>query len=159
MSLANSAAILLFAGALSPPLFGQPAAPPKLSAPGSADAPQLAPSLLDTRCREIKTTSAWGRQRKLILQQWQDFLGKVPTRKPPLKTQILATEELSRFTHQRVRYQVEDGLFTDGYLLTPKGAARKLPAIVIFHPTTSLQAKAVAGEDRHLKPRLRPSQP
>jgi dienelactone hydrolase len=48
---------------------------------------------------------------------------------------------------RNVKYQVEDRLFTDGYLLTPKSAGGKLPAIVVFHPTTPVQAKGVAGLD------------
>jgi dienelactone hydrolase len=44
-----------------------------------------------------------------------------------------------------VKYQIEEGVFTDGYLLTPKNLKGKLPAIVVFHPTTPFQARGVAG--------------
>jgi dienelactone hydrolase len=55
---------------------------------------------------------------------------------------------LPEFTRKLVRYQVEEGLFTDGYLLEPKNTKGKLPAIVVFHPTTPLQANGVAGLDK-----------
>jgi hypothetical protein len=83
----------------------------------------------------------------VLRKEWLGILGDLPTRKPPLKTEVLNTEHLSGFTRQRLQYQVEDGLFTDGYLLTPRNAKGKLPAVVVFHPTTPSQAKGVAGLD------------
>jgi len=140
-------AALLVSLAINFPTFAQSAPPQTPPAPLLADAPRLTPLLVDARGREIKTASAWAKQRKLIRQQWQNVLGRFPTRKPPLKTEILATEELPAFTRQHVRYQVEEGVFTDGYLLTPKSAERKLAAIVVFHPTTPIHAKGVSGLD------------
>ncbi len=75
------------------------------------------------------------------------FLGPLPKQKPSLEPRVLATEDAQDFTRQRVEYQIEPGLFTDGYLLTPKHAKGKRPAIVVFHPTTPSQAKGVAGLD------------
>jgi dienelactone hydrolase len=46
-----------------------------------------------------------------------------------------------------VRYQIEQGIFTDGYLLQPQSLTGRAPAVVVFHPTTPLQAKGVAGVD------------
>lgn len=101
--------------------------------------------LEDSSHRAIRSKSQWLKQRTTIRQQWLDFLGPFPTRKPPLKTEILNTEKLPDFMRQHVRYQVEHGLFTDGYLLTPISAKSKLPGVIVFHPTTSLHAKGVAG--------------
>ncbi len=55
--------------------------------------------------------------------------------------------QLTFRSEQYVRYQVERGVFTDGYLLTPRGARGKLPAIVAFHQTCLTQAKQPAGVD------------
>jgi dienelactone hydrolase len=72
-------------------------------------------------------------------------MGEFPKRRVPLKAEFLAKEDLPGFTRQYVKYQIEEGVFTDGYLLTPKSPKGKLPAIVVFHPTTPFQARGVAG--------------
>ena len=107
--------------------------------------PQLSPLLVDARDQPITQKRGWLKQREALKKQWLDVLGGLPPRKPPLKTEILNTEHLSDFKRQYLRYQVEEGLFTDGYLLTPKHGPGKSPAVVVFHPTTPLQAKSVAG--------------
>ena len=95
----------------------------------------------------------WAKQREMIQKQWRDYLGEFPKERAALKTQVLATEEQENFTRQYVKYQVEDGVFTDGYLLTPKNAKGKLPAVVVFHATVDSQAKQPAGLDAS-KPEL-----
>jgi dienelactone hydrolase len=115
----------------------------------------LANLLMDSRGEPISSKRSWHQQRAHVKAQWLAVLGELPKSKAPLKTEVLAAENLANFTRQLVRYQIEDGLYTDGYLLTPgaasgSGTARgrsksKLPAVVVFHPTTPLQAKGVAG--------------
>ena len=78
-------------------------------------------------------------------RQWTEVLGPFPKHKPPLKTKVLATEETPEFKRQHIRYQVEAGLYADGYLLTPRKVSGKLPAVVVFHPTTPFGARGVAG--------------
>jgi dienelactone hydrolase len=101
--------------------------------------------LLDAHGQPITSKRGWLTQRAHLKARWQSVLGEFPKTKTPLKTEVLATEDLPAFTRQLVSYQVEAGLFTDGYLLTPKSVKGKLPAMVVFHPTTHLQAKGVAG--------------
>jgi dienelactone hydrolase len=110
-----------------------------------ADMPELSPLLRDARGEPINTKSAWRRQREIIRREWLKFLGGLPANKPPLKAQILSSEELPDFTREQVRYQIEDGVFTDGYLLAPRNRRGQRPAVVVFHPTTPVQAKGVAG--------------
>ena len=146
-------------------------------------APRLSALLVDSQGEPIASKRSWLKQRARLKERWRGVLGEFPKRKAPLKTEVLATEDLGDFRRQLVRYQVEDGLFTDGYLLTPRavpdrepsrlavhtnmpkglgnqnvpepreprraGTARgpgqgKLPAVVVFHPTTPLQAKGAA---------------
>jgi len=111
----------------------------------SVPEPRLASLLVDVSGKGITTKRGWSRPREVLRREWLAVLGGLPARKPPLKTEILNTEHLPEFTRQHVRYQVEDDVFTDGYLLTPEGAKGRLPAVVVFHPTTPLQAKGVAG--------------
>jgi dienelactone hydrolase len=106
---------------------------------------QLSPLLTEAQGHEIKSKSAWQKQRAALREQWLNFLGPFPSPKPPLKTESLNTENLPQFTRERLRYQIEPGLFTDGYLLTPTNTKAKLPAVIVFHPTTPLHAKSVAG--------------
>jgi len=109
------------------------------------NAPQLPSLLVGAAGQGIASKQAWLNQRARLKEQWQGVLGQFPNHKAPLNTEVLSTEDLSGIARQLVRYQVEEGLFTDGYLLTPGEAKGKLPAIVVFHPTTPLHAKGVAG--------------
>jgi dienelactone hydrolase len=109
------------------------------------DAPQLSGLLVDSEGRRISSKQSWLKQRARLKERWQSFLGEFPKTKAPLKTEVVATEDRPGFTRQFVKYQVEDGLVTDGYLLTPNPAKGQLPAVVVFHPTTPLEAKGVAG--------------
>jgi dienelactone hydrolase len=115
-----------------------------------ADAPRMANLLTNAQGEPINSKTMWLKQRARLKQQWQDFLGPLPKTAVPLKTSVDATEDLPEFTRQHARYQVEAGLFIDGYLLTPKPGEGKLPAVVVFHPTTPFQARGVAGlEDNY----------
>jgi dienelactone hydrolase len=109
------------------------------------NAPQLSSLLMDAQGQAITSRRAWLKQRARLKTQWQAVLGEFPTTKAPLKAQVLSTEDLGGFSRQLVRYQVEEGLYTDGYLLIPAAQKAKLPAVVVFHPTTPLQARGVAG--------------
>lgn len=108
-------------------------------------APRLSTVLLDDQGLPIRSSADWLRQRVRLREQWLNFLGAFPEAKAPLRTTVLATEELAQCTRQWVRYQIEEGIFTDGYLLAPKPAQGLLPAVVVFHPTTPLHAQGVAG--------------
>ncbi|MBE0542684.1 MAG: dienelactone hydrolase family protein [Verrucomicrobia bacterium] len=101
--------------------------------------------MINAKGQPITTQRQWRKQREVLRTEWLKVLGEFPKKKAPLKTEILETERLPEFIRQHVRYQVEDGMFTDGYLLTPREAKGKLPAVVVFHPTTPLQARGVAG--------------
>ena len=116
-------------------------------APKAASTVQpLSPLLRKKDGAPITTKEGWLKRREELKKDWFKALGcQVPDKRAPLKTEILETETLPDFTRQYLRYQIEEGVFTDGYLLTPKSQNGKLPAIVVFHPTTPLQAKGVAG--------------
>ncbi len=106
---------------------------------------ELTPLLVREGDAPIKTRRQWSRQRERIREQWRDVLGPLPRSKPPLKSEFLSREELPGFVRQFVKYQIEPGVFADGYLLTPPTRTGKLPAVVVFHPTTPVHAKGVAG--------------
>jgi hypothetical protein len=87
------------------------------------NAPHLSGLLVDSHGHPISSKRSWLKQRARLKERWQGVLGEFPRHKAPLKTEVLATEDLGEFTRQLVRYQIEDGLYTDGYLLTPKVAS------------------------------------
>jgi dienelactone hydrolase len=124
---------------------------PNLQAPPEPlppDLPQLLPLLVDANGQEIVSKGRWYKQRDAVAKQWLDFMGGLPKKRAPLRTEFLETEHLDGFTRQYVRYQVFEGEFTDGYLLTPAGVtAKKLPAVVVFHSTVTNQARLAAGVD------------
>ncbi|MEO5802916.1 MAG: dienelactone hydrolase family protein [Verrucomicrobiota bacterium] len=109
------------------------------------DSPKLKSLLKTSKGETITTTEQWFKQREVLKRDWEKFMGEFPKQRAPLKTEFLAKEDLPEFTRQYVKYQIEEGVFEDGYLLTPKNLKGKLPAIVVFHPTTPFQARGVAG--------------
>lgn len=109
------------------------------------DSPKLSPLLQTPEGKVIETKRQWLKQREVLKRDWLKFMGQFPKKRVPLKAEFLEKEELPDFTRQYVKHQIEKGVFTDGYLLTPKNLKGKLPAVVVFHPTTPFQARGVAG--------------
>ena len=115
--------------------------------PAGTAAKKLSPLLVDGAGKPIASPAAWMKRRTALISEWQTILGEFPKEKVPLKVEVLATETLPEFTRQLVKYQVEDGVFTDAYVLTPRNATGKLPGIVVFHQTVKSQAQQAAGVD------------
>ncbi|MBI5772529.1 MAG: dienelactone hydrolase family protein [Verrucomicrobia bacterium] len=109
------------------------------------NAPRLSPLLVDDTGRPISNPSDWQRQREMLTQEWLRFMGELPRDKAPLKPEFLEKEVLPGFTRQKVKYQIEEGHFTDAILLVPDNAKGKLSAIVVFHPTYPKFYARVAG--------------
>ena len=107
----------------------------------------LPPLLVDEAGQPIKSATGWAKRKSALRAEWQTFLGEFPKEKAPLKAEVLATETLPKFTRQLVKYQVEDGVWTDAYVLIPKHATGKLPGVVVFHQTVKTQAQQAAGVD------------
>lgn len=107
--------------------------------------PKLSPVLLDAGQNEIVSRDGWLKQREVIRKRWMNLIGELPTNRVALRTEVLGTATLAGFTRQHVKYQTEVGVYTEAYLLAPTNAPGKLPAVVVFHPTTGLHARAVAG--------------
>lgn len=99
------------------------------------------------------TTAAWEEQRERLRREWLDILGPFPSR-PDLDAQVLRTEKEADHDRLLVTYQTEPGRRTDAYLLIPHRRARRAPAAVVFHATTSrhiLQPVGLAtSSTRHL---------
>jgi hypothetical protein len=110
-------------------------------------APKLSVLIAATTIASGAAREEWAHRRAAIREDWLTRLGPLPTSRVPVNLEILTTEELPEFVRQHVRYTIEKDVFTDGYLLTPRNTAGKLPAVVVFHQTTKTQAQQVAGID------------
>lgn len=122
-------------------------APAAEKSPATNSAPKLSPLLMDAEHKEGKSRDDWLKEREIIRKRWSNLIGEFPTTRAPLNAEAIGTVNLPDFTRQHVKYQIEDGVFTEAYLLSPTNARGKLPAIIVFHPTTWLHAKGVAGVD------------
>jgi hypothetical protein len=89
----------------------------------------------------------WKEHRSELKSKWQQVLGPLP-QKAPLNIEYLERETLPSFTRAHIRYQLEPGIYTDAYLLTPRAQQKKRAAVVVFHPTTPFHAKGVAGLEK-----------
>ncbi|MDB6118944.1 MAG: dienelactone hydrolase-like enzyme [Verrucomicrobiaceae bacterium] len=102
-----------------------------------------------------KDITAWESQRAELKAAWLKLLGPMPATKPPLKLEVVSEEKLPEFTRQYVRYQVEDGVWTDGYLLIPPLAqGARTAGVVVFHSTVKQQARLVAGVDQDVPDKM-----
>ncbi|MEX2168283.1 MAG: dienelactone hydrolase family protein [Pirellulales bacterium] len=120
---------------------------------------ELAPLFVDSEDRAITTRPEWERQRHRLRQRWLDFLGPMPSARPPVKLEVLRRDETPQFVRQLVRYESEPGLWVEGYLLAPhKAEAGRLPALVAMHATSEHSIEQIAGladkPSHHLAPRL-----
>src|SRR5438045_3183339 len=101
----------------------------------------LSPILVRPDGRAIPSKGEWQLGRLRLRERWLLFLGPLPGKRAPLKTEVLEVEELPGFTRKHIRYQIEPGVTTDGYLLLPKGQTGKRPGVVVFHQTVATHAK------------------
>lgn len=102
-----------------------------------------------------ENAATWQAQRAELKAAWSKILGPLPTTKAPLKLEVVSEEKLPEFTRQYVRYQIEDGVWTDGYLLIPPLAAgKKTAGVVVFHSTVKQQARLVAGVDQDVPDKM-----
>jgi dienelactone hydrolase len=110
-------------------------------------APATRPRSPVARERTGTAVRAWEQRRARLERDWQELMGAFPQTRDPLKAEFLEREELATFTRQLVRYQVEEGVYTDGWLLVPKPAPARAPAMVVFHPTIATHTAQVSGRD------------
>lgn len=97
----------------------------------------------------VKSAEDWPRRREEIAALWRSRLGAWP----PLleKPEITTLESVQRdgFVERHVRVQVAEGIFADGYLLTPPGTGPFSAVLVPFYePLTSI-GRGKKGQGTH----------
>jgi dienelactone hydrolase len=124
---------------------------------GMSGKAELVPLLGDGPGR-ITSTEHWNRRRSEIKSVFDVFLGRPPSNRPPLDTRVL--EETEEPTHIRTKltYVTEPGERVSAYLLRPKRATSKVPAVLCPHQTTQAGKDEPAGlagpEQQHIALRL-----
>lgn len=119
----------------------------------------LAPLLTDGTAKPITNWPAWQAERKRLRAAWLDFLGPMPTERPPVKLEVLE-QSLVEFPsggqcHRNlVRYHAEADEPVEGYLLRPVAKkddlkdAKPLPGLVALHQTSRNSIDEIANVER-----------
>jgi acetyl esterase/lipase len=104
-----------------------------------ADAPE-------PKAIEPANVKAWEAQRKELRAAWEQILGPVPAR-VPLNVEVVSREVLDDHVRLLLRYQNDAKTTNDAFLLIPKDvpAGRKLPGVVVLHPTNTAHYNVSAG--------------
>ncbi len=111
-----------------------------------ADAPRLAPLLVDAENRPIADVAGWQRKREAIRRAWLEFLKPLPVeRKGPPALEVLEEDRPEGAVRQLVRYEVEPGVPVEAYLLRPPASQDARPGAVVFHPTVTASIREPAG--------------
>ncbi len=103
---------------------------------------------------KITSIAEWEEKRKVLRQQWLEFLGPMPADRPAVQIELLSSEFVGEVTRQLIRYECERNLFVEAYLLLPAKHEGKpeefrpqspYAGIVALHPTTDASIDEIAG--------------
>jgi hypothetical protein len=110
------------------------------------EAPRLAGLLHDDAHLPIESAEQWKARRAQLQGRWLEFLGMqhFPTVRPDLKREVLE-EDRPGCVRQLVRYETEEGLPVEGYLLFPERIQQRLPGVVVLHSTVDYSIRQPAG--------------
>jgi len=76
------------------------------------------------------TPSAARRWQQRARPKLIDRLGGFPSKRAPLNAEVLETTDLGTYTREKIVFDTRENLSTIGYLLVPKNASQRLPAVV-----------------------------
>jgi hypothetical protein len=110
-----------------------------------ADAPRLAPLLVDAAGKPIVTLDAWKGRREELRRWWLDFLGPMGERKTTPKLTVVAEDRPPGVVRRLVRYEVEPGESTEAYWLLPRKRDGRRPGVVVLHSTVDNSIEQPAG--------------
>ena len=95
----------------------------------------------------VKSPTDWQKRRDHVLAGMQLVMGPMPpdSRKVPLDVKIEGEETLPRVIRKKLTFAVEKGDRVSAYLLIPRGAKGKAPAMLCLHQTTPIGKGEPAG--------------
>ena len=96
--------------------------------------------------RDVENLQQWAQYRRQIVRAMEEVMGPLPPR-PRISLDVRKLEEsdLGKFTRTKLTYRSQKGDHVPAYLLIPKGARRRVPAVLCLHQTTPLGAAEPAG--------------
>src|SRR5688572_21802570 len=102
----------------------------------------------------INSIAEWQSRRTALLDGMQKVMGPLPQKSADaLDLRIESEETLDRVVRKKITFVPEKGDRVPAYLLTPKNAVGKLPAMLCLHQTTKIGKGEPAGLGN--KPNLR----
>lgn len=116
---------------------------PAMLPPGT---PQLASLLRDASGQPITTREAWEKRRAEIRRDWLEFLGPPPAeRRGTPQLEIVESDRIGSVIRERVRYEIEPGISSEGYLCRPEKTKGRVPGVAVFHSTIHNSIRQPAG--------------
>jgi dienelactone hydrolase len=85
------------------------------------------PRRLGFQATDRKSAEAWQRKLRAKLTE---LVGGFPQQRTPLQPRILETKDFPGYTRETVIFTSRPGLEVFGYLMTPKGKAKPMPAVI-----------------------------
>ncbi|MGE0761342.1 MAG: dienelactone hydrolase family protein [Pirellulaceae bacterium] len=110
------------------------------------EAPQLSPVLADAQGQPLRTKEQWLGRRQELRQAWHSILGSLGLDEsfvPSLK--VLHEDRDDGVVRQLVQYEVEPGILTEAYVLSPLRPSGTCPGVAVFHSTVNHSITQPAG--------------
>ena len=101
----------------------------------------------DGKPSPVPDLATWQKRREHILANMQKVMGPLPgaERKVPLDIKVISEDTLGNVVRKKITYAAEKGDRVPAYLLMPKNATGKLPAMLCLHQTTKIGKDEPAG--------------
>lgn len=106
--------------------------------------PQKLPTLTIPDAAEARSRRDWPRVRRNLEERVRRAIGPFPARLP-LDVEEQLREEQPDHTRVLLRYRVEPAVWTEAYLLLPKGVRGKRPGAVVLHATSNTHMRDPVG--------------
>lgn len=97
--------------------------------------------------KRIETSEEWIVKAEALREIFLQTLGEIPEISCPLSLQVLDETDCKDYIKRRIEYYTEPDEKISAYILIPKGACIKTPAVICIHPTTPLGKEQVIGND------------
>jgi dienelactone hydrolase len=110
-----------------------------------ADAPQLGWLDIDIDHKPLNTPEIWQLHRRMIRDNWTQFVGLWDPPRRPIYYQFLETDRVGNLSRRLISYQTEPGVTVEAYLIMPRQVVERLPAVVVFHSTVDYTIRQGAG--------------
>jgi len=113
---------------------------------GPKTATELSTILRDANGDQVTTVDGWRKRGGELRKWWSDYLGTISEDRKQVPTiEVIEEDRVEGVIRQRVRYEVEAGIFTEAYLLRPTEMTGRAPGVVVLHSTIDHSIRQPAG--------------